>query len=191
MKQTSRMTELCETALFTALVFLGVSFFKFPSAFGYSHLGDCMIFLAVLMLGGRRGALAGAIGAALADLLGGYAIWVLPTLISKAVMALVMGAIIRTHPFGLKGRPLWIVAAVSGGICQALGYTAARMLFYGFAAGIASIPGLTFQTGTGIVLAFALSEALQKTSLRSRFIYTTNKNNLGKSEAAALQNGAK
>lgn len=178
MEQTNRITELCETALFTALVFLGVSIFKFPSAFGYSHLGDCMIFLSVLMLGGKRGAMAGGVGAALADLIGGYAIWVIPTLICKAVMALVMGSIIHRHPLGISGRPLWITAAVTGGLCQAVGYTAARMVFYGFAAGIASIPGLTFQTGTGIVLAFFLSEALQKTSLRTRFRYTTNRNNL-------------
>lgn len=170
----NKITELCETALFTALVFLGVSIFKFPSAFGYSHLGDCMIFLSVLMLGGKRGALAGGIGAALADLIGGYAIWIVPTLISKAIMALVMGAMIKGQIFGLKGRALWLVAAVSGGVLQSLGYTAARMIFYGTAAGLASIPGLTFQTGTGIVLAFLLSEALQKTSLRSRFLYTTN-----------------
>lgn len=178
MKHTDKIVGLCETALFTALVFLGVSFFKFPGAFGYSHLGDCMIFLSVLMLGGKRGAIAGGVGAALADLIGGYAIWVVPTLISKAVMALVMGALIKSHVFGLRGRPLWLLAAVSGGVCQSIGYTAARMLFYGTAAGIASIPGLAFQTGTGIVLAFVLSEALQKTSLRSHFIYTTNHNNL-------------
>lgn len=185
----NKIAELCETALFTALVFLGVSIFKFPSAFGYSHLGDCMIFLAVLMLGGRRGALAGGVGAALADLIGGYAIWVLPTLISKSVMALVMGAMIRNHIFGLKGRLLWALAAVSGGICQAAGYTAARIIFYGTAAGLASLPGLTFQTATGIVLAFVLSEALQKTSLRSRFRYTTDRNNTA-SEAEACGQAA-
>lgn len=174
MKHTDKITSLCETGLFTALVFLGVSVFKFPSAFGYSHLGDCMIFLAVLMLGGRRGAMAGGIGAALADLLGGYAIWVIPTLISKAAMALVMGAVIKSRPLGMRGRLLWITAAVSGGVCQSIGYTLARIAFYGIAAGLGSIPGLLFQTATGIVLAFVLSESLQKTSLRSRFLYTTN-----------------
>lgn len=179
MRQTNDIAELCETAMFTALVFLGVSIFKFPTAFGYTHLGDCMIFLAVLMLGGKRGALAGGIGAALADLVGGYAIWVVPTLLSKAVMALVMGFVIRSRPLGLSGRPLWIAAAVSGGVCQSFGYTAARMVFYGITAGIASVPNLIFQTGTGIVLAFLLSESLQKTSLRIRFRYTTNERTRG------------
>ena len=29
--------------LMSALVFVGTYFFKIPSAFGYTHLGDCMI----------------------------------------------------------------------------------------------------------------------------------------------------
>ena len=56
------------------------------------HIGDSMIFLSVLMLGGKRGAVAGGIGAALADVVSGYTIWAVPTLICKAAMALVMGA---------------------------------------------------------------------------------------------------
>ena len=33
--------------LMSALVFVGTYFFKIPSAFGYTHLGDCMIILTV------------------------------------------------------------------------------------------------------------------------------------------------
>ena len=46
-----------------ALVFTGTYFFKIPTAFGYTHLGDCMIILTVCLFGTRRGMLAGAIGA--------------------------------------------------------------------------------------------------------------------------------
>ena len=49
--------------LMSALVFVGTYFFKIPSAFGYTHLGDCMIILTVCLFGTRRGVLAGAIGA--------------------------------------------------------------------------------------------------------------------------------
>ena len=68
MNQSERIKNLCETALFIAIVFLGVFIIKFPGPFGYAHIGDSMIFLAVLMLGGKRGAVAGGIGAAIADL---------------------------------------------------------------------------------------------------------------------------
>lgn len=46
--------------LMSALVFVGTYFFKIPSAFGYTHLGDCMIILTVCLFGTRRGVLAGA-----------------------------------------------------------------------------------------------------------------------------------
>ena len=51
MKETERIKNLCETALFIAIVFLGVFIIKFPGPFGYMHIGDSMIFLSVLMLG--------------------------------------------------------------------------------------------------------------------------------------------
>lgn len=44
--------------LMSALVFVGTYFFKIPSAFGYTHLGDCMIILTVCLFGTRRGVLA-------------------------------------------------------------------------------------------------------------------------------------
>ncbi len=49
--------------LMSALVFVGTYFFKIPSAFGYTHLGDCMIILTVCLFGTRRGVLAETTGA--------------------------------------------------------------------------------------------------------------------------------
>ncbi|MDD4377879.1 MAG: ECF transporter S component [Eubacteriales bacterium] len=174
MNQTERIRSLCETALFIAIVFLGVFIIKFPGPFGYAHIGDSMIFLSVLMLGGKRGAVAGGIGAAIADIVSGYTIWAVPTLICKAAMALVMGAIIKHQILGMKGRLLWIVAAVAGGITQGIGYVIFWFVLFGKAAAIASVPGLTFQMVSGIIIAFAISEALQKTGLKRHFIYTTD-----------------
>lgn len=174
MRQTEKVKNLCEVALFIAIVFLGVFIIKFPGPFGYAHIGDSMIFLAVLMLGGKRGAAAGGLGAAIADIVSGYAIWALPTLICKVLMALVMGAMIKHHAFGLKGRALWIVSAVAGGLTQGVGYVIFWYALFGPAAAIAAIPGLTFQAVSGIIIAFVISEALQKTSLKRHFIYTTD-----------------
>lgn len=55
--------DMAITGLMAALVFTGTYFFKIPTAFGYTHLGDCMIILTVCLFGTRRGMLAGAIGA--------------------------------------------------------------------------------------------------------------------------------
>lgn len=174
MSQSERIKNLCETALFIAIVFIGVFIIKFPGPFGYAHIGDSMIFLSVLMLGGRRGAVAGGIGAALADVVGGYSVWAVPTMICKAVMALVMGVMVKKHIFGLKGRVLWIISAIVGGLVQGIGYEIFWYALFGKAAAIAAIPGLAFQTVSGIIIAFVISEALQKTSLRRHFMYTTD-----------------
>ena len=133
-----------------------------------------MIFLAVLMLGGKRGAVAGGLGAAIADIVSGYTIWAVPTMICKAAMAIVMGMMIKHRAFGLKGRLLWIVSAVAGGITQGILYEVFWLVLFGKAAALAALPGLTFQMVSGIIIAFVISEALQKTSLRRHFIYTTN-----------------
>ena len=174
MNRQTKIREMCETALFAALVLLCTYLFKFPGLYGYAHLGDSMIFLAVLMLGSKRGAIAGGLGAGLADLIGGYGIWVLPTMICKAAMALVMGIMIEKRAFGLNGRILWIISAVCGGITQGLGYVIFWYVLFGAPAAVSAIPGLTFQAVSGIVIAFVVTEALQKTVLRNHLIFTTD-----------------
>ena len=86
--------EITKIAMMAALVFVATYSLKVPSLHGYTHLGDCMIFIAVLLLGGKKGAISGAIGASLADLVGGYIIWILPTFFIKFIMASIMGIIV-------------------------------------------------------------------------------------------------
>ena len=81
--RSSKTKVMIKMAIMIALIYLATFFIKIPSINGYTHLGDCMIFLSVLILGTKRGALAGGIGAALADYLGGYIIWVIPTFFIK------------------------------------------------------------------------------------------------------------
>ena len=76
--------DIAVVGLMIALVFIGTFYFKIPTAFGYTHLGDCMIILATCLLGTKKGAIAGALGAGLADFIGGYTAWVLPTMAFKA-----------------------------------------------------------------------------------------------------------
>ena len=163
------INNITETALFIALVFLGIFLFKIPMPFGYMHLGDCMIFLAVLIIGGKSGAIAGGIGAALADIVSGYTIWAAPTFICKAALALVMGLVISKHVFGLKGKAAWIAGGVAGGIVQSIGYLISWYVLFGKAAMIAAIIPLIGQSGAGIVLAFVIAAALEKTALKTRF----------------------
>ena len=95
------LKRIVRIAMMAALIFAGTYTFKIPIAItgGYTHLGDCAIFVGVMLLGRKDGALAAALGAALSDLLSGAMLWVLPTFIIKGIMALISpAAAIATIP---------------------------------------------------------------------------------------------
>lgn len=89
----NNLKVLTYTALMTAFVFLTTSIIKIPIPFtnGYIHAGDTTIFLSGILLGPFYGAIAAGVGSALADFLGGYAHWILPTLIIKSAMGFLIG----------------------------------------------------------------------------------------------------
>ena len=60
------------TAVMAALVFVFTYTFKIPFVNGYTHIGDSMIFLAIVFLGYKKAPLAAGIGAGLAGLGGLY-----------------------------------------------------------------------------------------------------------------------
>ena len=162
-KEQIKTKDLTKMGLMAALVFFGTFFIKIPSISGYTHLGDCMIFVSVLILGWRKGAVAGGIGAALADLLGGYTQWIIPTLFIKAIMAMIMGMI--TEKLFPNLRFGWLIGATVGGIFQIVGYTFVRILLYGTAMGFVELPMLIIQTVSGVALSLVLVTTLLQTNI--------------------------
>ena len=162
-KEQIKTKDLTKMSLMAALVFFGTFFIKIPSISGYTHLGDCMIFVSVLILGWRKGAVAGGIGAALADLLGGYTQWIIPTLFIKAIMAIIMGMI--TEKLFPNLRFGWLIGATVGGIFQIVGYTFVRILLYGTAMGFVELPMLILQTVSGVALSLVLVTTLLQTNI--------------------------
>ena len=165
-KKMIKTSDITVTAAMAALVFLGTYVFKIPTISGYIHLGDCMILLTVALFGARKGAVAGAIGAGLSDLLGGFFYWVVPTLLIKCMWALVMGGILHKALKGKKGA--FLVGAVTGGVMQIAAYTAVRAFLYGTATALVEVPGLAVQTGAGIILSFVIYKVLAKSGLAVR-----------------------
>ena len=108
-----------------------------PSAFGYTHLGDCMIILTVCLFGTRRGVLTGAIGAGLSDFLGGYTVWVAGTIAYKLLP---------------NFKYSWLVGAIVGGIAHIIGYTLVKIPLYGTVVAFGEMFTLSMQTIAGIVL---------------------------------------
>lgn len=146
-----KANDMTRIALVGALVCIGVYSIKIPSPIdnGYTHVGDAMIFLAVVLLGKQKGSLAAGLGAALADLIGGYVYWILPTFFLKWVMAWMTGWVAEK-----RGREYinYLIGAMIGGFFQIIGYSIAKLPIYPFAVAIASIPYNTVQTIIGLVL---------------------------------------
>ena len=63
------LLRLVTLSLLTAVVLIATMFLKLPTATGYIHLGDGIIFSVSLALGGLTGAVSGALGSFLADVL--------------------------------------------------------------------------------------------------------------------------
>lgn len=166
MKNTYTVKDITKMAMMATITFIGIYAVKIPSLHGYSHMGDCMIFLSVLILGTRKGALAGGIGAALSDLLGGYMQWVIPTFLIKYIMATVMGLFIDRLMPHVKWN--WFIGSVVGGIVQIILYTIVKVGIYGIGYAIGGVPGLTSQTITGIVLGAILVVLFNKANVMEK-----------------------
>ena len=160
MKNDSKSRSLTKTAMMAAIVFVGIYLIKIPVPNGYTHMGDCMIFLGVLLLGRHRGAQAGAVGAAFSDILGGYMHWAVPTFFIKFIMAYIMGMFVEKWMPNFRWN--WILGAVVGGLMQCVLYTACDCVMFGLAYGIAGIPSIVMQTFNGIVFLCVLAAVLSK-----------------------------
>lgn len=131
--------ELCLAAIMTALVFLATFIPRIPIPLGYAHLGDAVIFLMVLLLPKRPALLAACLGSALSDLLGGFPLWILPTLLIKFIMGyIVLKLSSRTSPFSRI-----LAACLLASVWMAFGYTVfGAVLYDSVSAALASAPGL-------------------------------------------------
>ncbi|MDO4552545.1 MAG: ECF transporter S component [Bacillota bacterium] len=175
--KNEKTMQMILTALMTALIVVATIILIIPVSFtgGYIHLGDSMIFLSVLILGWKKGAVAAGCGAALADLIAGFAMWAPWTFCIKAVMAVIMGLVI----FALQKRKKRTGLAVYGiagmataGLWMVAAYFVAGGLMYGsFAAAALGIPMDLLQFAVGFVIAALLAAALMKTPAAKYFAY--------------------
>lgn len=95
MERTSTQA-ICLTGLFTAIICLGTMFLKLPvptMTDGYINFGDGFIIIISVMFGKKYGAVSGAAGSALADILLGSPHWAVFTFIIKGLMGYVTGLV--------------------------------------------------------------------------------------------------
>ena len=79
---------MCLSGVLSALVFVITAYLHIPTYNGYVHCGDGFIFIAACILPMPYSITVGVVGAMLADLLTGYAIWAPGSMIVKGLLAL-------------------------------------------------------------------------------------------------------
>ena len=107
-KKTKRLAlagQLCGATLLLTLLSIPL-----PSGYGYVNLGDAGVFLCACLLPGGLGALAAGVGAALADLILGWAVYAPVTLLIKGLTALLAGFAFRRA--GKGGIPLALLCCL-------------------------------------------------------------------------------
>lgn len=159
-----QVNQLAVGALGIAIVFLLTRIIQFPIPFGYAHLGNAAIFFLSVYFGPAVGGVASGFGSALADLTS-FPVWTLPTLIIKSTMGILTAVIAGRN--GIKS-PRTFFAVLAGGVEMVVGYfLGGAVLYGGFAASAAQIPGLCMEAVIGIVLFYAFSAVFEKAGLKN------------------------
>lgn len=158
----SRTKELVLDAMFIALTYIFTAFVnvRLPIAAngGLIHLGNVPLFICAILFGKRTGALAGAFGMGLFDLLSGWYLWSPFTFVVVGLMGYVVGAVTENH-HGFKWDVLAIAAAC---VIKIVGYYIAEVIIYGnWVAPVTSIPGNLVQIGVAAVIVLIIVERLR------------------------------
>jgi uncharacterized membrane protein len=154
-----KIRDFALLALFIALVAVSTMIIRIPipQTNGYMNLGDSMVLLAALFFGPVGGFIAGGIGSALADILGGYPQWALWTLVIKGTEALIVSGLVVVLR-AEKGR-ISVTQVLSFALATAwmvFGYFAAETIMYDQKAALAEVPANTLQALGSVVLATLL-----------------------------------
>lgn len=149
------------TGIFAALICLTTAYlFHIPVGVngGYVHIGDAFIYLAACILPMPYAMLAASIGAGLADLLSGAAIWMIPTMIIKPFLV-----IFFTRKKGTFVNAKNILGTFLAGLTGIVLYSIATGIMYGSwkTAFAYTLIGLVQPVGSAIafvVIGFALDK---------------------------------
>lgn len=154
----NNLKKLILAALFAALSCVATMSIRIPTpgTSGYIHPGDAIVILSGIILGPVWGFLAGGIGSALSDLIGGYFIYVPITFGIKGLVALAAGLLYQKVGKNQKSR---YIAVILGGVADIIlvagGYFVCEFFIYG-AGAAASIPANIIQGVGGLVISCIL-----------------------------------
>lgn len=157
---------MCITGILSALVFVVTAYLHIPTYNGYVHCGDGFIFIAACLLPTPYAVVVGALGAMLADVLTGFAIWAPGSMVIKGLLALLFTCKSKKIVTARNLMMLLPAALVSAG-----GYYLYEALITGsLLASLAGIPGSLIQAAASSIVFVAVGIALDKYNLKKRLL---------------------
>jgi len=141
------------TAVFTLLVRIPI-----PATLGYFNFSDVAIYFASFAFGPWVGLVAGGVGAALADVIGGYAQFALLTFCAHGLEGLIAGYLARKRSGG------WLLLAwAAGALCMIGVYFLGEFYIFGIGPeAFAEIPVNLLQNVVGGLVGIPLYYAVRK-----------------------------
>ena len=155
--------DIVFTGLLTALVFVFTLSIRIPTVItgGYINPGDIIVIFSGLIFGSFRGAIIGGVGSALADLMGGYPIFVPITLIAKGGEGFIAG--LSSKDMNLEKKFISLLfTSIPAGIWMVLSYCAGEWIYLGSAKAITALIPNIIQAFVGIAGALLLYQIIGK-----------------------------
>lgn len=168
-KMRSKTKDLVLSALLIALVLVATEInFRLPISIngGLIHLGNTMLFMSAIVFGKRKGAVAGAFGMGLFDILSGWVAWAPFTFIIRGIMGYIIGYVSNSNDRKGNSTTWNLIGIVISGIIMIVGYYIAEIIITGnYIAPITSIPGNIIQIVFGALFGLPIVKALKKTNM--------------------------
>lgn len=161
-----RIKMMCISGIFSAIVFVVTAYLHIPTYNGYVHCGDGFIFLAASILPTPYAMLVGAIGALLADLLTGFAIWAPGSVVIKALIAMLFSCKAKKIVTARNSIMLLPAALIS-----IVGYYLYEVLITGsFIVSLSGIPGSAVQAVASSIVFVTAGLAMDKFNVKNQLM---------------------
>lgn len=164
MQAHSTTKALVINALFVALTLVATMFINIRLPImgngGLIHLGNVPLFIAAIAYGKKTGAIAGAFGMGLFDLISGWTAWAPFTFVIVGAMGYVTGLISeKLHIKPILANTIAIFAAL---VIKVAGYYFAEViLFHNWIVPLGSVPGNIVQVVVAAVIVLPIAERLK------------------------------
>jgi uncharacterized repeat protein (TIGR04002 family) len=156
-----------KAAIFAAVIMVATAFVRIPGPLGFMHLGDAVIFLAAAVLPTPLAAAAAALGAGAADLIAGYPIYIIPTIIIKALMTVTFKKANYAKNINIISVRN-IIAVIISSLIGSGGYLVTELILYGDGAFL-SLPFNLIQEAAGALIFIAIGTAIDRSSIKKIF----------------------